>query len=232
MLKANGMNGILKMRDWPRYTEAEPEVFSVDEIEKFLDKCNPWKRVLFEFFWMTGLREAETQHMVWSDIDFTNHVVRVTAKPKLGFTPKTWEEREVPIPDRLYDSLRNHREEAQPGCSLVFATCNGRVVHSFLRQCKSIARRAGLNCGLCETGAGHCAKGPYCQNWFLHKFRATFATMHLRAGVDLRTVQHWMGHKDLASTMRYLKPARGEEVLQKVNATFPSLARRNVRLGG
>ncbi len=49
MLKANGMNGILKMRDWPRYTEAEPEVFTVDEIEKFLDKCNPWKRVLFEF---------------------------------------------------------------------------------------------------------------------------------------------------------------------------------------
>ena len=68
---------------------------------------------------MTGLREGETQHVVWSDIDFPNHVVRVTAKPKLGFTPKTWEEREVPIPDRLYDSLRTHREAAQPGCSLV-----------------------------------------------------------------------------------------------------------------
>jgi hypothetical protein len=30
-----------------------------------------------------------------------------------------------------------------------------------------------------------------------------------------------MGHKDLESTMRYLKPARDKEALQKVNATFP-----------
>ncbi len=223
MLKANGITGIIRMRDWPRYTEAEPEVFTVEEIEKFLAKCNPWKRVLFEFFWMTGLREAEVQHVIWPDIDFQNQVVRVTAKPKLGFTPKTWEEREVPIPDRLFRSLRRHRAAAQPNCALVFATSNGRVVHNFLRQCKSIAWRAGLNCGLCNTGEGPCVEGPYCGKWFLHKFRATFATMHLRAGVDLRTVQHWMGHKDLASTMRYLKPARGKEVLQKVNATFPSL---------
>jgi integrase len=45
--------------------------------------------------------------------------------------------------------------------------------------------------------------------------------MHLRAGVDLTTVQTWMGHKDLESTMRYLKPARDKEALQKVNVTFP-----------
>src|SRR5207302_4535371 len=53
-----------------------------------------------------------------------------------------------------------------------------------------------------------------------YKFRATFATQHLQSGVDLRTVQLWMGHKDLESTMRYLKPARGKDVLTKVNATF------------
>ena len=47
-------------------------------------------------------------------------------------------------------------------------------------------------------------------DFFLHKFRATFATKHLQAGVDLRTVQMWLGHKDMESTMRYLKPARGK----------------------
>jgi len=106
---------------------------------------------------------------------------------------------------------------------IVLATmlCFVAIVHNFLRQCKSVAWRAGLNCGLCDTGQGHCAKGAHCHNWFLHKFRATFATMHLRAGVDLRTVQNWMGHKDLESTMRYLKPARDKEALRKVNATFP-----------
>ena len=230
MLKANGMTGIIRMRDWPRYTEAEPEIFALEEIEKFLTKCSEWKRVLFEFFWMTGFREQEVQHLTWRDIDSANQVVRVTAKPALGFEPKTWEEREVPIPDRLSDALRQHRASAPRDCALVFATCNGRVVHNFLRQCKSMAWRAGLNCGLCDTGEGHCAKGPYCQNWFLHKFRATFATMHLRAGVDLRTVQHWMGHKDLASTLRYLKPARGNEALKKVNGTFPRVSQASSKI--
>ena len=100
------------------------------------------------------------------------------------------------------------------------------MVHNFLRQCKSVAWHAGLNCGLCDTGQGHCAKGPYCQNWFLHKFRATFATMHLRAGVDLRTVQEWMGHKDLESTSRYLQPARGSQALALVNNTFTLNSKR------
>ena len=221
MLKANGITKLICKRDWPRYTETEPEVYTSDEIERFLAQCNSWKRVLFEFFWMTGFREGEVKHVTWPDIDFGNHVVRVKAKPKLGFIPKDWEEREVPIPDRLYNTLRQHKEAASTNCALVFATGNRGVVHNFLRQCKSVAWRAGLNCGLCDTGEGHCAKGPYCKNWFLHKFRATFATMHLRAGVDLTTVQTWMGHKDLESTMRYLKPARDKEALRKVNVTFP-----------
>ena len=49
---------------------------------------------------------------------------------------------------------------------------------------------------------------------WLHKFRATFALAPLWAGVDLRTVQDWMGHKDIASTMRYLKPQRGAKMQQ------------------
>jgi site-specific recombinase XerD len=80
-----------------------------------------------------------------------------------------------------------------------------------LERSKKIAQRAGLNS----------------KDWRLHKFRATFCTMHLRAGVDLRTVQAWMGHADtpagLQATMRYLRPAEGEEARAKANATFAGL---------
>ena len=55
-------------------------------------------------------------------------------------------------------------------------------------------------------------------DYFLHKFRATFATWHLWAGVDIRTVQAWLGHEDLASTMRYLKPNKDAQA--KAEATF------------
>ena len=60
-----------------------------------------------------------------------------------------------------------------------------------LDKCKAIARRAKLD----ET------------RFNLKKFRSTYATRMLRAGFDVRTVQHWMGHKSLETTMRYLVPA-------------------------
>ena len=58
------------------------------------------------------------------------------------------------------------------------------------------------------------------ENFWLHKFRATFATRCLGAGVDLRTVQQWLGHSDMESTMRYLKPSRSRHVREKVDEIF------------
>jgi len=74
------------------------------------------------------------------------------------------------------------------------------------------ARKAGLN--------------P--EDFWLHKFRATFATTHLRAGVDLKTVMAWMGQTTMDSIIRYLKPARRDEVINKVNSSFtgPTFANR------
>ena len=57
-------------------------------------------------------------------------------------------------------------------------------------------------------------------NFWLHKFRTTFATNALRKGVDLRTLQSWLGHSDLESTMRYLQPAHGAGVRTQVNAMW------------
>ena len=80
--------------------------------------------------------------------------------------------------------------------------CNPKL--NFLDDLKAVAERAKLDK----------------DNFWLHKFRATFATRCLWAGVDLRTVQQWLGHSDMESTMRYLKPARNEAVRGKVNEIF------------
>jgi hypothetical protein len=46
----------------------------------------------------------------------------------------------------------------------------------------------------------------------------------LRSGFDVRTVQHWMGHKSLERTMRYLAPATDvHDALDLV--TIPSLGK-------
>jgi site-specific recombinase XerD len=40
----------------------------------------------------------------------------------------------------------------------------------------------------------------------------------LRNGLDLSTVQRFMGHSDLASTMRYLRPASTAASQDAINA--------------
>jgi integrase len=218
-LKSLGVTGLLKKKDWPKYVEPEPDVYTPQQLAAFFAACSNEEHVLFDFFLTTGLRDQEVQFMSKRDIDLDEQVVRVTEKPHWGFIPKDWEQREVPIPDRTVALLRAHMKSLGTS-QLLFPTSGDEPDYHFLARCKRIALRGGLNCGHCETTEGKCSDAPCCADWFLHKFRATFATMHLQAGVDLRTVQHWMGHKDLASTMRYLKPARGKDVAEKVNRTF------------
>jgi integrase/recombinase XerD len=203
-LKANGIRGLAGKNDWPRYTEEEPEIYDQDELDTLFKACDDQERLWFEFFLMTGMREQEVMHTYWSDVNFRHATVRVSHKPNRGWTPKAYKEREIPIPSNLAESLGAWKKKAKKGCDLVFPTagCNPKL--NFLDDLKAVAERAKLDK----------------DNFWLHKFRATFATRCLWAGVDLRTVQQWLGHSDMESTMRYLKPARNEAVREKVNEIF------------
>ncbi len=152
---------------------------------------------------MTGMREQEVMYFYWSDISFAKCTVRVTHKPDYNWTPKAYKEREIPVPESLIGSLK--AAKAQHGdCPLVFPTSGCKPKLNFLDCCKAVAKRAKLN--------------P--ETFWLHKFRATFATWMLWEQVDLRTVQSYMGHSDMESTMRYLKPASHAQVREKTNRVF------------
>ena len=219
MLKANGMTGLLRRGDWPRYVERVPQAYAPDQLQRFFAACDETNILLFQFFLGSGFREKEVQFLTWRDLSLEKQVARVTAKPECGFFPKTWEERSALIPTDLVKNLQKLRVKADLDCPWVFPTSTGGVEYHFLDRCKRIAWRAGLNCRLCR-GKKDCRTGPYCRNWFLHKFRATYATNQLRAGTDIRTLQVWMGHKDLASTMRYLQAGQGKEQQERVDAAF------------
>jgi integrase len=203
-LKAQGIRGLVGKNDWPRYTEEEPEIYEQEELHKLFAACDTDERLWFEFFLMTGMREQEAMYTYWSDVNFAHATVRVSHKPDRGWTPKTYKEREIPIPAKLVKSLKAWKSKADRTCGLVFPTagCNPKL--DFLDCLKAVADRAKLDK----------------ENFWLHKFRATFATRCLWAGVDLRTVQQWLGHSDMESTMRYLKPSRSQQVQDKVNEIF------------
>jgi integrase/recombinase XerD len=203
-LKANRIRGLVKKNDWPRYTEEEPEIYEQAELDKLFESCDAEERLWFEFFFMTGMREQEVMYTYWSDVNFTASTVRVTHKPDRAWTPKAYKEREIPIPAKLVKSLKASKAKADKACRLVFPTGGCKPKLDFLDCLKTVAERAKLDQ----------------DNYWLHKFRATFATRCLWAGVDLRTVQQWLGHSDMESTMRYLKPSRSQQVRNKVNEIF------------
>jgi integrase len=94
--------------------------------------------------------------------------------------------------------LKGWREK-NPKATIMLPTSTGRPNTKLLNALKSVARNAKVS------------------NSTLHRFRRTYCTTLLRGGMDLRTAQLLMGHKDLASTMRYLTPATGDEVMNKID---------------
>src|SRR6266852_5526531 len=220
-LKLNGVTGLLHKRDWPEYVDAIRKIYETDELNALFAACLDHERARYLFFLLTGERDKEVRFTAWRDIDFRRGSVRVTAKPQLGFKPKNKEEREIPVPAALLVALKHYKNQQQgPNpYNLVFPTEAGRPDKNFESKLKKIARRAGLNCGTCASRYGNrCSEGPYCSNWFLHKFRHTFATVNLEGNVcSIRKLQEWLGHKDLASTMVYLKYVRGKDVQERLN---------------
>jgi len=222
--KQNGVTKLIATSDWPRYVETIRPIYEPDEIRSMLAKATDDEALRVKFFLSSGFRDREVRYLTFYDIDFRHSLVRVTAKPRWDFRPKNYEERLVPLPTALVNQLKTIKERRQAAPSdLVFPNGKGYPKDDHLDMVKKIAHRARLNCGQCTTEHGNrCSEGPNCMRFFLHKFRHTYATEHLRHGVDIRTLQGWLGHRDIQSTMVYLKAVQSADAVAKVNTGFLS----------
>jgi integrase len=197
----------------PRYEETLPTIYERDQITTLLGEADPYMTMVINIAWKCGLRDQELMYLEFSDINQHEHTLRVQGKKEYGFKVKDSEQRDIPLMDDLLDDLKAWKK-SHPKQSLVLAL-NGKPNTHLRRMLQHVARKAGLNCGKCN---GCRSNDRVCENYTLHHFRRTYITTMLRKGWDLRTVQAWAGHSDLASTMRYLRPAAGEEVRAKLKA--------------
>jgi integrase len=232
----------MKKGDWPKTIEKKVEIYQPEELKPFFAVCNPEEKLIFQVFLCTGFREREVATLAWTDLDWKEGRFTVTAKPELGFTPKSYEERSVPIPMALIEALRERKRTSKS--ILVFPSLphptrpeygkgDSPCTH-LLELCKEIAFRAGLNCGRCkgeytvyvlnrgvqqkEMRPYKCDTSPRCRNWYLHKFRHTFATNMLQS-VDIRSLQVMLGHKNIATTEKYLKSLRLDQLRDKIESS-------------
>ncbi len=167
-------------------------------------------RALYLTAAMTGLRQGELLGLRWRDVDWAAQKVRVVRPYVRGQfrTPKSrLSSRAVPMADRVGRELELLFQGSayQSEDDLVFGHPHtghplerGQVSKRFKRTLK----RAGV------------------REVRFHDLRHTFGTRCAAAGVPLRTLQAWMGHADIKTTMVYTHYAPGANEADLVNGVF------------
>jgi integrase/recombinase XerD len=232
LLKKNGSPVRLPKDEMPTVEEEPAVPFSDEEIEKLLAAMNAEEKIRYKFFLGTACRDREVTFAAWNDVNFEKKTFTVRSKPDVGFTPKSHESRTMRIPSSLVDLLKARRKNA-PHDRWIFVNDDGRPDNHFLRKLKRIALRAKVNCGQCKTTLRigkfkadkreqevTCKTHPVCKHVFLHRLRKTCATRWQEHGIPVRTIQAWLGHKNLETTMIYLGVTDTAKLGNEVDAAF------------
>jgi site-specific recombinase XerD len=185
---------VLKRRDltlddlvYPKKPKKLPVVLSQGEVTRLIEAtANPMHRTVLMVLYGTGIRRTEASLLKVSDIDSQRMVLHI----RQG---KGARDREVPLSTTLLQALREYWCWRKPK-NFLFPSSTGHRGQdqpisdkTVWHVCKGAAVRAGIQKKI----------GP-------HTLRHSFATHHLEAGTDLRTIQLLLGHADLKDTTVYL----------------------------
>jgi integrase len=243
MLKSAGVMNPSKTVEFPAIEEEPAIPYSEDDLTKIFAKAmeredNEYARYLF--FLTTACREQEVSTAEWSDIDWTRGRFHIHSKSwtshstnkEQKFTPKTHESRQVPLSVELVRLLQTMKKSPKADPRWVFPNENHDPDGHFLRKFKKLCADAGLNCGQCQTtitvgrynkqrqqvSCGESAGREACAKHYLHRLRKTRATFWHEQGIPSRTIQHYLGHKSLVTTERYLGIVEDTRLQGQINA--------------
>lgn len=203
----------------PRASGADPDIhyLDLDELEVLLRAVDPdaepfghTDRALFLTAAMTGLRQGELVALRWTDVDWQARRIRVRrnyTRQQFGTPKSRRSSRSVPMTERVASELKRHLDVSafQDDDDLVFCHpyTGGPLDASRLRKrFKETLRRASLS--------------PI----RFHDLRHTFGTHCASAGVPLRTLQEWLGHRDFKTTLIYADYAPNPHEAELVERAF------------
>jgi integron integrase len=204
-----------------------PVVLSRREVRSVLDELDGTYRMIATLLYGGGLRLLEGLRLRVKDLDFERrqlvvrqgkgrrdrvttlpaslrepletHLVRVQRLHRRDLAAGSYG---VPLPDRLDRKLRGASREwawqwVFPGSRLSTDPSSGLRMRWHLHPSgvQRAVKRAAVEAGV--------HKRVTC-----HAFRHSFATHLLEGGVDIRTVQELLGHRDLKTTMIYTHVAQ------------------------
>ena len=187
-----------------------PVVLSQEEVTALFEAVGNLKhRTLLMTLYATGLRLSEALALQLQDIDSARRLLRV----RQG---KGAKDRYVPLSETLLGQLRHYWRFYRPGHWLFPATDPRRALtaSTVQRVCAKAARKAGLRKRVTP-----------------HTLRHSFATHHLEAGTNLKTIQVLLGHRRLNTTSIYLHvaaqaPGHSPEALDLLAPALEEQAKR------
>lgn len=145
-----------------------------------------------------GARPVETRQLLWTDVDWQEHVIRVkSAKNDYGV-------RRVPLPSAVYGKLKAaHRASPSPYVISQPTTGQMHSVTSMRHMWESFKRALDIQMGaqtfrnaiVPESSIVADDLTPYC-------LRHTYGTDLQTAGVPINVAKDLMGHKDISITAR------------------------------
>ena len=198
-------------RPLPRAVDPAVVLTQVAEMKRTRFRCiDSRDRVAVMVMLFSGARVSEVCALTWADVLWDRGLLAIP-QTKGGDA----DHRLVPLSSVLRDELARHRAAVSatfPNCQWVVQSRAGR------RICKDDVSQAFRNRGWV---------GP-------HVLRHTYATMLLRAAVNVRRIQSYMGHRSLDTTARYLALLSDDAASdsEPIDAVFSRLRPRHVAVGG
>lgn len=184
---------VAQLLDTPRIQRRLPEVLTVEEVEMLIAACDVAKpsgirdRAILELLYSSGLRVSEVVLLEFQHLDLEHGMLRLWGK---GF-----KERIVPFGERASDALREYLAGARhlllKGKKSRYIFVSGPGGQPLSRQSVwNTVKRCALRAGITKRITPH-------------TLRHTFATHLLEGGAELRVVQEFLGHSDIATTQIY-----------------------------
>jgi integrase len=173
----------------------------VDEVEKLLQACIDYLRSIVICALNTGMRKGEILALRWKDVDLNNH--NLTVKKT-----KNNEIRVIPINQTLYQELSVLSKKS--GGEYVFSNGKGHPFGDIKKGFSSALKRAKI------------------EDFRFHDLRHTFGSHLVMQGINLKTVQQLMGHKEIQTTMRYshLSPEYVQDAISKLDGVWTPYGHR------
>jgi integrase len=175
-----------------------PKLLEQEEVARLLEATPEHLKALVSCIIYAGLRRDELFHLRWEDVNWRTGELTVASRRE--HHTKNYQSRRIPMNAALVEALRSHpRHITSPH---VFCNSNGKPYTDVRDSINNAARDARIQ-GQVK----------------LHQLRHAFCSHALMQGIDPRTVQKWMGHKTLQTTLRYahVSPDHEKAAIQRLS---------------